>query len=841
MARRTKLAAVFGHPAYLYGHLRYTQRFEIVSNPLEQGIRHELEALQWAPGRIRVEFDSKDEPRVRRDYQSNQDSFRMVRDRWVYVFVFDGTTRRTAWFLELFVDNDFAYHLNPAREKSERLSWSPEDGSEAVDLGHELPSAATGRKWFVGLIGTPFRLSDACIDALENDDKIFRLIPPIDLSDDKQVQRVTSGPPGHVTASIEHLALPVVLPFDVGRQLSIDIDRARSKRANLQGVDGEFDKASPGQVVEAEQYVFSRSLRDLIDHPKMTIDFSDDFGEGKEQEMRSFVKEHERKIERLEFLAEQTGVDLARWIDRELVQILLDGAEPTDGAKLLEPLGEITAGLSQTSAGLACLAKYSQRSKDGTFLHRLFSGHAPLSPLDRVVAEKSLKSFVGIFATFHKAKIAHLEIAVETILQEVRRVLSPMAPEVTFGDLEVRSVFIKGLATDPELVPKSRGAKSVLIRVKAIHPKIEFLQSFGKAVGGVQLALTFFDTINFAVAVKAYFDADSKQVEETREKGLAAAAASANLLATVLNKTFDAVGRKSIALGVRVAVRGLGVVAAIHAIYAMGKDAQEAMNRGDYDAAVTRLAAGSLTVTGALLSFGATVADASALGWIGIAVGVVGGIFHVVYLYVKDTDLETLVVASGYGDLLRESNERPKWSPVPLPQLAADWELQSRALGALQRQFAVGYGNRASSPTRKVTPFFEARVFVGHIDDSTRFEVEWVWATTLLDTEGRELQTWKLFTDEEEETRQYGPILQVTGSGQPFFDIEIPEKAWREAGLDPVKSGGGFSHLTIRVRKLYQQGTSELQIPPDGPVEVIIQEGNRSPEVAGLEPKSSLA
>jgi hypothetical protein len=817
MARNTKLAAIFGHPTELFGHLRYTQSFVFdFSTGRRQVPPHE--AFQWRPDGLTVRIDSKGRP-VAAISSATQRSYLMLRNRWVYVFVYKGAKGSTSWFLELFVDQSHGIHINPSRDVSTRLQWDPAGTSQSGTLAHELPSAVTGRNWLYALIGTPFRLTDACISKLEIGDAVTRLTIPINISDQKYLTRQVAE------HNVESLTLPVLLPFDVGRQLSHDIQVLRSKRANLLGLDGEQGKATAAQVETARKYFFSRGLHTVIDLPKVGKDLEDHFQNGNADTLRAFVGDFERRVKEVDLLTEAVGADLSRWMERELFQILLDGCIPAEGPALLRVIDEITAGLSQTMPGMVCLSRFCEPARAGTFMHRFFSGSA-LKGADADMARAGFETYLKAYGSILKARIFHHGFPVKAITEELELIVGGAAGgnDITF---EVRTALLEDIILTRKGKTGNPAAEKLIVKAEVIHAKPAALQ---KAFGRVDLFLQMLDTLNFALALRAYMNTAEGALRS--ERGLAAAAAGSQVLAGLLENVFDLVGRKNVHLGARFAVRSLGLMVSVHSLVVAVDDQQKALARGDYDAAFFVISSGALGLAGGLVPI---LVKGSVGGWIGLGLAALGGVAYMAYLYLKDTDLETFVLHCGFGKeaLRKESTDHPRWSPVPLSALAGDWDDQSIALGSLQRQFALGFGERARTPSGSITPYFNARLYIGHVDADTTFEVIWRWNGFRSKADAEERQVWVPAGRPGTDGEPFGERLRFDADGEIFYDLALPKRAMVDSGITSPGQHG-FRHLRVFVQKSYPvPGTNKrASVPPNVPLQLTLQEGSFEPNSA---------
>lgn len=818
MARHSKLAAIFGHPTRLEFDPRAVPADH--SNSTRPTLGPEYEYLWWVLGQRRdVGLDKEARPKIERITDAKGP--RRVTERWVNVFLFDADRKATSWFVELWVDDVGRHHLNPAATKDQRLAWSHDPEASAGELHPELPRRVAGRRRYVALVATPFRLSDDCITVLETDNTLMRFTTPVNPASEKLLEY--GGAPvgaGDVAGTEPYLVLPVEAPFDVARTLAGDIEQARSERAVLLGQDGESKEAEADDKETAEKYFFCRSLLALVKHPKLGSELYDDFAGSKRYELEIFVDRHERKLAREDLKAEATGADLVGWLRREFVQLLMNGCEKDDSERLLIEMAAITSGLGQTAAGLSYLGSLKEREPMTSFMRRMFDGPERFGQAELQIATMGLKHFAGSFGVVQKAKLFNKEIAIASVVHEINEVLGKVAPGWR-SSFDVQTKVLKDFALRPDLAHSSSPARDVHVRVQALRASHQSLQRLGKILGGADMGLKLLDTFNIGLALRVYFATEVTREDLRGKRGMAIAASSGSLLASILNQAFELAGRDKVALGLRVSTRLLGFVCAAHAAcvgYAAGKDAWD---KGDYDAAVAMYASTTLTVAGAILSF---AASGSSLGPLGGALAVLGGLAYFVYSFVKDSDLETMVLHSAFGWEAGEKAPEVGWSPISMDCLADSWTNQSIALETIQRQFALGIGRRIVLDKTGPTPLSKARIYVGHVDRDTKFEITWQWQAR--HGSGEHTQHWvPKRGSQKEPTFEYGPLLQQGDDHNPFFDVDIPQAAWDDCGYEIPSGGYRFDNLTISVTKTYDLGSRTGRIPHHGPLLLTVQQG----------------
>jgi hypothetical protein len=155
-------------------------------------------------------------------------------------------------------------------------------------------------------------------------------------------------------------------------------------------------------------------------------------------------------------------------------------------------------------------------------------------------------------------------------------------------------------------------------------------------------------------------------------------------------------------------------------------------------------------------------------------------------------------------------------------ELALSWEHQNRAIAALQRQFALGIGPRIQTDDGNILPFHALRIYIGHVDPDTEFEIAWRWKLVGGSEKSTAGETWIFARDRSRVAPQLGPRMR-TVEGEPCFDVGIP----------PVVLDGrstGFVYIRAQVRKRYRLGRDAREIPHDGPMMITTQEGLKEPE-----------
>lgn len=814
-----RIVASFTHPAHLYAFSRFTQ-VALFDAKTWKHKRPEEEHLRWSPGSVRV-VEKEGELKLEPLYATRRDA-EPVRDRWISVFSNIADKDRVQWWAELYVDEDGQISVNPALDKQSRRLWNP-GGATRTTLQHELPHVVQGRKIAYCLIGTPFQLTDSCIDALERDNRLVRCVPFLDLTDTQHIVDRHSWHDGAKVPS-ELIAIPVLLPFDVARRLAQDIECLVSVRLNEQGLDGRIAAASPQQLENAKGYHFAKILESVANNPDLTR-AARGFGDQGREKLRSFIDERERSFRKLDMVIEAAADDLACWLDRTLVHILMNGAYPEDEDKVLVALDEAMAPLTQTTMGLYALERLLRDPPEGGFLQRYFAPRVGLGDTERGCASKVGANYISLLQTIYTVKFSsHLHDVTNT-LYSLTNALGDLVPWEGRPP-EVRIVAIRQFAILGDAIPEGVPKRSVWLKVKTLVANDDALKKLNAFAGRADVGIKFFDSINLITTWRAYMDTPVGQDALRTKRGLEAFSASASLFAGIVDKTFDAIGRSSVPLSGRIAVRGVGFIGAAVSLWTSRQDLGEAERSGDSDA-VTALMTFAMASTAApiLRAFGAALGISGFMGPIAWTLEAIGLAAYVWYLYVKNSELETLIENSAFGEQdpsdLPSRATVPSWSPVPLPALADKWSYQLSAISNLIFQFEVGFGDLMVLKGNK-TPFRTTRIFVGRIEPKSAFHVRWTWETAT--KTGQTDEIWIANSDHQESQprtfRSYSESLRYDEQKQLYFDILPPEQAIKDSGY---LSGGSYGFRVLLV-EIYKQNEGGQRIPLHNTVQFTVHE-----------------
>lgn len=813
MARKSTTAARFGHKLTYFGYDRYCLVHRYDPNEGKFSALPKLEAHQWAPGRVHAKLDSN---RVVLRRLQARENHKPRPKHWVYVFAFEGADGSTSLFAELYIDADNRLHVNPRYYDTDRLGWSPELVDPGRDEMPELPHHVAGRPQYYSFVGVPFRLTDECLDKLTAWDKLAELADFVSLDTVLETDFVLERERKIPLENVVYRA-PILFPFSVAQNLARDIRLARSKMATQLGAEGEVGKPTKKDIDGLEEYVFSKNVQALADHPKIGPKLENDLDPSLRPELDRSVLDFELRLKRWETQAEATGTELAQWYTRELFQILLDGWVDEDAATMLEIHDEIVAGLAQTAAGVMALSSFSDSDRAETLPGRMFVDAKKMTTRDFKAARSGIKGYVGSFTAYSRCRtIAHKDYSYST-MTALETMFSVIAPGWQ-SDFEVRKASIEQFVLRDELKSGKPGADLVRSDAKVIYAKQASLEKLDKALGVADLGVKVIDSVNFALALRDFLETQRSNDALRLKKGLAAAATGGALLAGVLETAFEAVGREKVPLAGRFGARALAFAAAAYYLVDDATNFTSAWQNRDYNAALAMSVSMVATLGSSVVTIAGAAGKGSVFGVLGAGLAVVGALAYVAYSYMKDEEIEKVLKFCHYGKSRNDIPAKLKapWSPVSLAEFNATWHDQVRVLGVVQRQFAVGLGAKmtasvwnsgAGKHIEQPTPYRHLRLWVGYVDDGTVFELAWDWRGR--DGNGSLPEPWG--------SRELAERLYVSGHGQLFADIPLPQPAMQDSGY--ASSGLHDLAVTVTVRKECDLGSTSIAIPVRGELE----------------------
>lgn len=743
-----------------------------------------------------------------------------VRPRhWIYVFSALRGSKNADWYAELFALDEFTTVLNPKTTRSARLGWTPpnagdeseaEGSDDATDPPPNINHGLNGKDTFVTAVAIPYRLSDECIDALEAE--LVMLADFVDVS--KRLRHFTEKDGSE--SPLQWLEIPVLHPWNVAENLATKVRAARSEHSRKNGMPGEDAdgfSSPPIEPTQAEsesckQYALMSAIAALMNG---NADLNDDIGDrlADDTELleakRSLKK---RPYEQLRFHveAELFGADLAGWLSRRLVRILMDGYIVPPGPTSTPDIEEL-----MTSLALAAVAlKYT--STGLAFLRVLRSGDWRETLLG-AVAEPSAPG--AMERMDHARPYADAVLAIGTVVLSARVMLESMDSRDIAGELTrlFGNVFggdwKNSLDEQKKLISHfgfwgsgfgghKPGAYEVKVRARRLELKMETTARWSAVTGVVEKALKVLDAINLVVAVRELHEISASNPKLRDEKMADVVFQSLDFVKSALE--FALKDEKGL---LRLAPRVLGVIVAARTAWKSGVTAAKALSYGDINA----FAAMAVTSTSAILAIGvAAIGEAgAAAAHFGAIVAAIGVLASLVYVWAKDTDLETFVAHSMIGDRAFESLDtgEPGWATVPLNKLASSWDNQLEALAALQGQFSL---HTDATMHHADTSMHNVRLRPGILGSASRFIATW---------------RWKAFGDASHAAMRTKTIHIEGGKGMSqdsdglYVDLIIPTEAFNKA-TDAGKPIPPQLELSI-VRDVYAADGVKVTLPLHGP------------------------
>jgi len=821
MAIRSHVVARFGfHPTFCHFDT-YTRTAEFNLKRLEYLPVKGAEALQWGPGRAAERRDpgtlTKSLPDVNlwkirpdRPVPAQEKPAKKIQgvlpDHWIYVFATQRGEKRASWYAELFALDEITTALNPKATRAERLDWAPSDANKHESPPANVSYSLNGRDNFVTAIAVPYRLSDECLDALEAE-----MVP---LTDFVEVSSKLQSFPG--ADGLQWLEIPVLHPWNVAENLATEIRAARSRYSRRNGMPGEnpsgFGKP-PIQPEQAEtesckQYALMSAIVALMNgNADLRSDIEDRLGD---EEAIAVAKRSlkTRPYEQLRYHveAELLGADLAGWLSRRLVRILMDGyivsPAPTKSTELedmMTSLALATVALKYTSTGLEFLRRLRTSDWRDTLLGSIADPSAP-SSLKRIEdARPYVDATLAIGAVALTARVLLDGTASFALVTELETLF-----ETTFqGDwknsLDERKKIIKKFVFwDYALGETSGKSEKVRVRARRLELKMDTTSKLEKIAGAADKVLKVLDAINLALAIRELREISESNPKLRREKALDIVFQSLDFVKTVLE--FAVKGEKGL---LRLAPRVLGTIVAARTAWKSLVTAREALTYGDINA----FAAMAVTSVTSILAIGvAAIGEAgAAAAHVGAVIAAIGVLASLLYTWAKDTELETFVAHSSIGDraFFPMSTAEPGWATVPLKKLAGTWDRQLKALAALQGQFTLFTD---STMHHQGADMNNVRLRPGIIGSASRFIATWQWKA-VGDAPHAPLH--------EHEVRIEGAEGMLRDSEGVYIDLTIPPEIFNKA-TDAGKPIPPRIQLSV-VREIYASDGVKVTLPLHGP------------------------
>lgn len=836
MGVTSHVVAKFGfHPTFCHFET-YTRAAKFNFSKLEYEHVKGPEALEWVPGRVGtkvVEGTRVDDlantklNKIRPDraFPSGPrptDKVSGVRPHhWVYVFSTRRGSKTAGWYAELFALDEYTTILNPKTTRSARLSWSPpkpdgdreangESDDDTTDIPPDINHGLNGKDTFITAVAIPYRLSDECIDSLEAE--LVMLADFVNVS--SRLRHFTdedgSKPP------LQWLEIPVLHPWNVAENLATEIRTARSQHSRKNGMPGEdpqgFSKP-PIQPTQAEsesckQYALMSAIAALMNgNAKLRDELEDRLADDTELlEAKRSLKKRPYEQLRYHVEAELFGADLAGWLSRRLVRILMDGYVIPPGPTSAPDIEEL-----MTSLALAAVAlKYTSTGLE--FLRVVRTGDWRKTLLGSVAEPSAAGAFERMD---HARPYTDAVLAIGTVVLSARVLLEGIEARDLTGQLTrlLGNVFggdwENSLDEQKKLISHfgfwgsgfsghKPGAYEVKVRARRLELKMETTARWSAVTGVVEKALKVLDAINLVVAVRDLHEVSASNPNLRNEKMADAVFQTVDFVKSAL--AFVLKDEKGL---LRLAPRVLGVIVAARTAWKSGVMAMKALSYGDINA----FAAMAVSSTSAVLAIGvAAIGEAgAAAAHFGAIVAAIGVLASLLYVWAKDTELETFVAHCVVGELafFPGSTGEPGWATVPLRKLASSWDSQLRALAALQGQFSL---HTDATMHHQGTAMHNVRLRPGILGSGSKFIATWKWRA-LGDAPSAPFRT---------ETVEFegGKGMSRDNDGI-YVDLIVPSKAFNKA----TDTGKPIpSQLQVSVtREVYAADGVKITLPLHAP------------------------
>ncbi len=735
-----------------------------------------FEALEWGGGSIWTPNSSKANPGPTRaqhepvrDLPKNPDKKEL--DHHFYVFA-----RRAGEVESTFLFDVKARHMSLA----------------------SLPTETGRDRWQFAILALPHRLTPNGIAQIQS--RGSHVLRYREIGEDPKLQ--------------DGLGLEVVFPYMVARSMARQIRANKRKIERLTAGPAMYAGGQADAVDAYKDYRLAEVIHELLQDNDLSHDLSDAIGKGTSGKVARIVHDTRADISRFARTSEQIAADLVAWYGSELFKIIVDECRiETPGVdQMIEELGYLTEVLRETTAGCARLAAYAQGKYPDSFLHKGYVSVPAEGTATFKKARHSVKVSVNIFNAIHTSDAILGHTSAATYLAKLESWVSAVVVGKPWKSGAVslsRTVSHTGAA--------ARGGKS-LVRLSAtlegfrLSPKT--IAAMEKVTEHTDLIVKAFDEINTALALYAVFDASANDTSVLTDKKITAGTSLLSFAGKVLKENVDQIPSKLGKAGAK-AVTNLGSLWFAYKNYSAATAASDV---GDSDAAAVMYVAMGTEVLSFMLAVGGVFAAegslaAASLGPVGAVLGMIGGVCYLVYDTVKDSELALAVSYTEYGSM--PPDEVPQvvgWCPVSPKTMKVSREEAIVGIEYGLRQFTLGTGDRPQEQELKT--LFLPRVYVGHVDGSTQFHVE--WDCVAKGTPLKKIEIWSPSGDKDANghtTRAYGPNLRIDrDTGEFYFDAALPP------GFATI-SGGDF-HGFARVRKTFLETNERRAIPHSGAVEL---------------------
>jgi|GEM_PF-2490034 len=700
-----------------------------------------------------------------------------------------------------------------------------------MGLQNRIPISMVRERWSFAAVALPSKLTAGGIALFESRHR--HLLNYARVGEDKRLRNAHG--------------LEVVFPCEVARAM---MRTARNHRDAMHvlsmGHTPEsirtmgHSTAESSQPKEYREFQLASTIHRMASDSSLSADLADALASGTTGKVSALVTGKEDEILRQTEMAERITAECVAWIDTELFEAILEHSELGDegGYDIVEDLGEILSFLSETATGTARLAAYARKKLPHSFIQKGFVEIPPPATPVWARTRLSMKVAFNIISLIHKAdavlnhtrvrpKLDHLGAWMSSLFADQTIEFRPSVRTVEFAQSRLVG------ATDKAFTRLEGKFQKIVIDRDTLSELKSTLKNLQPHIDEFLLLI---DTINVGFAIGAIADAAAHDKDMLVDSSLTAAGLVLSVVGRVLAKEIKALGPGLS----RAAVTGIANLGAVWFAYKNLVAAHAAGEVGDSDAQWAMYAAATAEVGGLVMAVAAAYAAegtvvAAVGGPVGAILGAIGGVCYLVYDTVKDSELSSALQYSKYGSMPKDLFPKAvDWSPVEPGAMRNSAEASLIGIDYGLRQFTVTTAARSSDVRLKT--ILLPRIIVGHIDERTRFEVEWDISTRAQDGTKLHLHNidiWTPFGDlgiaeskkrhEDPDPkkpqpsiaqRSFADRLQANDRGEMFFDAEVP--AGFASFADPSLSG------TVRIRKWFSCLGDDRPIPFNGAIKLDI-------------------
>lgn len=683
-----------------------------------------------------------------------------------------------------------------------------------MGLSNRIPISMVRERWSFAAVALPSKLSADGIALFESRHR--HLLNYARIGEDQRFQNAH--------------ALEVVFPCEVALSMMRAARRHRDKVHVLsvghtpESIRSmEHSKAEASAPKKYREFQLASTIHRMASDSKLSGDLAGALAPKTTGKVSALVTGREYEILRQMEMAERITAECIDWIDTELFDAILEHSElgGEDAYDIIDELDHILPFLSETATGTARLAAYAREKLPHSFIQKGFvEVPEQMTPVWARVRLKMKVAF-NIISLLNKSdaalshasvkpKVTHLGLWMSSLFADRTIEFSPSVKTVEFSQSRLVGATDKAFTKLEGKFQKIVLDDDTLTELKSAIKKLQpHLDSFILAI----------DTVNVGFAIGAIVEAAANDEDMI----LSSALTAGSLVMSVVGRVF-AQEIKALGPGLsRAAVTGLANVGAVWFAYKNLVAANAAGKVGDTDAQWVMYVAATVEVAGLVMAMAAAYAAegtvvASIGGPVGAILGAIGGVCYLVYDTVKDSELSLALQYSVYGSMAKDQLPvSVDWCPASPRTMRGSAEASLIGIDYGLRQFTVATVARSSDV--RFQTFFLPRIIVGHIDERTRFEVDWDIRTRAPDGKPlhlRKTDIWTPFGDlkldqsERGSQRSFAERLQANDLGEMFFDAEVPE-GFAEFS-DPSFRG------TVRIRKWFSCLGKKRPIPFNGPI-----------------------